>query len=113
MGMAKRTRISQRMPQHIMLLKLALHITSSAVKSYQIDMFIAQRKPLVNTFLSVEALAGFLPQPVCRRCRIFPIFRARVNKPRTPLWRIVSRKRRTITGRRLPFFLFAAFRYPQ
>ena len=50
MGMAKRTRISQRMPQHIMLLKLALRITSSAVKSYQVDMFIAQRKTLVKPF---------------------------------------------------------------
>ena len=50
MGMAKRTRISQRMPQHIMLLKFALRITSSAVKSYQIDMFIAQRRTLVKPF---------------------------------------------------------------
>ena len=60
MGMAKRTRISQRMPQHIMLLKLALRITSSTVKSYQVDMFIAQRKTLVKPFLSPEALAGLL-----------------------------------------------------
>ena len=60
MGMAKRTRISQRMPQHIMLLKLALRITSSAVNSYQVDMFIAQRKTLVKAFLSPEALAGIL-----------------------------------------------------
>ena len=41
MGTAKRTRISQRMSRQIMLLKLALRIKSSAVKSYQVNMFIA------------------------------------------------------------------------
>lgn len=34
MGKAKRTRISQRMVQHIMQLKLALRIGASAVNTY-------------------------------------------------------------------------------
>ena len=52
MGKAKRTRISQRMSQHIMQLKFALRITASAGKTYQDDMFIAHLISLVNTFLS-------------------------------------------------------------
>ena len=52
MGKAKRTRISQRMSQHIMLLKLALRIRSSAVITYQVDMFISQNIPLVKAFLN-------------------------------------------------------------
>ena len=56
MGMATRTRISQRMPQHILLLKLALRISASeALISYHFNMFIAQRKTLVKPF-SHEAL---------------------------------------------------------
>lgn len=58
MGMATRTRISKRVSQHIMLLQLTIRITASTVKSYQVDMFIAQRKTLVKAFLSAEALAG-------------------------------------------------------
>ena len=63
MGRTKRTRISQRMSQHFMQLKLALCITASAVISYQVGMFIAQRNPLVNTFF---------------KCRIFSIFQEHI-----------------------------------
>ena len=34
MGMAKRTRISQRMSQHIMAIRLALRITASEISIY-------------------------------------------------------------------------------
>ena len=57
MGKAKHTRISQRMSQHIMWLKLSLGILASKEITYQDDMFIAHEDPLVNTFLSAEALA--------------------------------------------------------
>ena len=60
MGKAKRTRISQRMSQHIMQLKLALRILASKGITYQDNMFIAHEGPLVNTFLSAEALAGIV-----------------------------------------------------
>ena len=87
MGKAKRTRISQRMSQHIMQLKLALHIRFSAGLTYQDDMFITHRISLVNTFFPPfylpKPLQGFFPQPVCRSCRIFSIFRARDTRPLT------------------------------
>ena len=59
MGTAKRIRISQRMSQHIMWLKLSLRILASEEITYQDDMFIAHEESLVNPlFLSAEALAG-------------------------------------------------------
>ena len=60
MGKAKRTRIPQRMSQHIMQLKIALFIVASAGITYQDDMFIAHRSFFVNTFLSVGLLFFFL-----------------------------------------------------
>ena len=50
MGKAKHTRISQRMSQHIMQLKLALRIMVSKGTTYQDDMFIAHKNSLVNFF---------------------------------------------------------------
>ena len=60
MGKAKRTRIPQRMSQHIMQLKIALFIVASAGITYQDNMFIAHRSFFVNTFLSVGLLFSFL-----------------------------------------------------
>ena len=60
MGKAKRTRISQRMSQHIMQLKLALRILASKGITYHDDMFIAHEDLLVNTF--------FIRRSPCRDC---------------------------------------------
>ena len=65
MGKAKRTRIPQRMSQHIMQLKIALFIVASTGITYQDDMFIAHRSFFVNTFLSVGLLFFF---PASRQC---------------------------------------------
>ena len=56
MGKAKRTRISQRMSQHIMWLKLSLRILASEEITYQDDMFIAHMNSLVNTFFLSQCL---------------------------------------------------------
>ena len=61
MGKAKRTRISQRMSQHSMQLKLALRIKPSAGIAYQDDMFIAHQHSLVNAFYPPKPLQGFFP----------------------------------------------------
>ena len=50
MGKANRTRISQRMSQHIMQLKLALRIMASKEITYQDDMLIAHKNSFVNPF---------------------------------------------------------------
>ena len=61
MGTAKHTRISQRMSQHIMQMKLALRIsTSESIQTYQVGMFIPQGILFVNTFLSAKPFAGVL-----------------------------------------------------
>ena len=51
MGTVKRMRISQRMSQHIMQLKLARRISNppTRLKSYQIDMFISRLLLLVKS----------------------------------------------------------------
>ena len=56
MGKAKHTRISQRMSQHIMWLKLSLGILASKEITYQDDMFIAHMNSLVNTFFLSQCL---------------------------------------------------------
>ena len=57
MGRANRMRISQRMSQHIMQLRLVLNIRASSEEtSYQDGMFIAYRISFVNTFF--ERAAG-------------------------------------------------------
>ncbi len=59
MGKAKHTRISQRMSQHIMWLKLSLGILASKESkeiTYQDDMFIAHMNSLVNTFFLSQCL---------------------------------------------------------
>ena len=56
MGKAKHTRISQRMSQHIMWLKLSLRILASEEITYQDDMFIAHMNSLVNTFFLSQCL---------------------------------------------------------
>ena len=61
MGKAKRTRISQRMSQPIMQLKLVLRMKPSADNTYQDDMFIAYTRFLVTTFYPPKPLQGFLP----------------------------------------------------
>ena len=62
MGRRKRMRISQRMSQHIMGLKLTLRIPASEVITYQDDMFIAHKNSLVNPFFyPPKPLQGFLP----------------------------------------------------
>ncbi len=66
MGKAERTRISQRMSQHRMQLKLSLRITASeALISYHFNMFIAQRKTLVNPF-SAKTIAVVLAAALSR-----------------------------------------------
>lgn len=51
MGRAKRMRISQRMSQHILQLKLALRMASSVKQiTYRIDMFIPRALWFVNSF---------------------------------------------------------------
>ena len=57
MGKAKHTRISQRMSQHIMWLKLSLGILASEEITYQDDMFIAHMNSLVNTFFPSKRLS--------------------------------------------------------
>ena len=56
MGRAKHTRISQRMSQHIMWLKLNLRILASEEITYQDDMFIAHMNSLVNSFFPSQCL---------------------------------------------------------
>ena len=48
--MTKRTRISQRMPQHIMLLKLTrtMAFLRKNKLTYRVDMCISQTNPFVN-----------------------------------------------------------------
>ena len=66
MGKAKRTRISQRMSQHRVQLTLSLRITASeALISYYFNMFIAQRKTLVNPF-SAKTFAAVLAAALSR-----------------------------------------------
>ena len=66
MGRAKRTRISQRMSQHRVQLTLSLRITASeALISYYFNMFIAQRKTLVNPF-SAKTFAAVLAAALSR-----------------------------------------------
>ena len=65
MGKAKRTRMSQRMSQHIMQLKLALCMASSVKQiTYRMDMFIPRLLRFVNRFFE-NAPRGF--QPACPR----------------------------------------------
>ena len=72
MGKAKRTRMSQRMSQHIMQLKLALRIESSAGITYQDGMYIAHKISLVNTFFLPKFAASaerLSEKPLFRRFR--------------------------------------------
>ncbi len=61
MGKVNRTRISQRMSQHIMQLKLVLRIAPYKILTYWVDMFITHKNSLVNTFFSAKTLAD-IPQ---------------------------------------------------
>ena len=66
MGRAKRMRISQRMSQHIMQLKLALCMASSVKQiTYLMDMFIPRALWFVNSFFREMPRADFsLPAAV-------------------------------------------------
>ena len=52
MGMAERTRISQRMHQHIIMLLFSVTRISELLKelSYRVSMFIARQHPFVKLF---------------------------------------------------------------
>ena len=70
MGMTKRIRISQRMSQHIMQLKLTLRIVSPPiiVITNRVDMFISQTYRFVNgkmkKYLALILLQKMMPDAV-------------------------------------------------
>ena len=80
MGKAKHTRISQRMSQHIMWLKLNLRILASEEITYQDDMFIAHMNPFVNTFFLRSS---------CPFCRTLLQRKSYLHFPKTEMKRCI------------------------